>query len=267
MIARTWIPWVLGGCLLCLLGCTTQQGASSPTASGTGGAGAATSQGGAAASGGVDAGPGVLPIIEAKAGDEQGVPLRLGQTVTIRGVVTVPTGLFSIENHEIYVQDATGGISVYEVAQQSIQAALGDDLEVTGTVGQYEGKTEIDAPLFVLRGTGAPAPTPEAVTPAQLCADGEQFEGNLVAYRGVTIVGGEPWPTVDQAGNTNLTVDDGSGPCALRLDHQSEFNGTPEPPQPFDVVGVVKQYDPTSPYFSGHELQPRFLSDVTPSGR
>ena len=233
---------------------------------GGGGAGATTSQGGAGATGGADAGPVVLPIVEVKAGDEQGVPLRLGETVTIRGVVTVPTDVFSLENNELYVQDATGGISVYEANWQSIQAALGDDLEVTGTVGQYEGKTEIDYPLFVLHGTGLPAPTPEEVTPAELCAAGEPFEGNLVVFRSVSIVGGEAWPTVNQEGNANLTVDDGSGPCTLRLDHHTEFNGSPEPAQPFDAVGVVKQYDATSPYFSGYELQPRFLTDVTPSG-
>jgi len=214
--------------------------------------------------GGADAGPTVLPIAEVKAPDAEGVPLMLGETVTIRGVVTVPTDVFSLENNEIYVQDATGGTSVYEVNWQSIQAALGDDLEVTGTVNHYEGKTEIAHPLFVLRGTGLPQPDPQEVTPAELCAAGEPLEGNLVVYRSVSIVGGEAWPTVDQEGNANLTVDDGSGPCALRVDHHTELNGSPEPTQPFDAVGVVKQYDATSPYFSGYELQPRFLTDITP---
>lgn len=249
---------ILAGGLL-LWACGGQDTDSSPGVGGAGGVGQGGS--GGAAQGG--SGPTVLPIAEVKAWDEQGVPLMLGQRVTVRGVVTVPTDVFSLENHELYLQDATGGISVYEVNWQSIQAALGDDLEVTGTVGHYEGKTELDQPVFVLRATGLAQPEPQLLTTAELCANGEPYESNLVRFETIHITGGEAWPTVDQEGNTNIIVDDGTGPCPLRLDHHTEFNGSPEPAQPFSAVGVVKQYDETSPYFSGYELQPRFLTDIT----
>lgn len=229
-------------------------------AAGHGGAGAAAGHGGAGGAGG---GSPYTPISAIKETDHQGIPVLLGQSVTIRGVVTVPTDVFSVENHEIYVQDATGGVSVYEVNQQSVVVALGDDLEVSGTVAQYAGKTEIAQPVLVLHGSGLPLPSPTPVTTGELCAAGEPYDGDLATFTGVTIVGGEPWPVENQEGNFNLVVDDGSGACALRIDHQTELNGSPEPAQPMDVVGVVKQFDEIPPYDSGYALQARTLSDVT----
>jgi hypothetical protein len=203
------------------------------------------------------------PIADIKENDFQGIPLLSGQSVTIRGVVTVPTGVFSIENHEIYVQDSTGGVSVYETGQQSAILALGDDVEVSGLVSHYQGKTEIAHPAFLVHGGGLPLPEPTDVTTGELCTAGEPFDGNLITLRGVTIVGGEAWPEVDQEGNTNLMVDDGSGPCGLRLDHQTELNGSPEPGAPFDAMGVVKQFDELPPYDTGYNLQPRYATDIT----
>lgn len=226
-------------------------------AAGQGGAGAAAGQGGA---GGTSP---YTPISAIKETDHQGIPVLLGQSVIIRGVVTVPTDVFSVENHEIYVQDVTGGVSVYEVNQQSVVVALGDDLEVSGTVAQYAGKTEIAQPALVLHGSGLSQPAPTPVTTGELCAAGEPYDGDLVTFSGVAIVGGEPWPVDNQEGNFNLVVDDGSGACALRIDHQTDLNGSPEPAQPMDVVGVIKQFDEIPPYDSGYALQPRYLSDLT----
>ena len=219
------------------------------------------------APGDVSDAPSYTPIAMVNEDDEQGVPLMLGHEVTIRGVVTVPTNVFSVENHELYVQDETGGVSVYEEERQSLVLELGDDVEVSGTVGQYNGKTEIDDPVFVLHNRDAPLPEPVQVTTEELCSQGESFEGRLIAIQGVEIVGGEAWPVVEQEGNFNMVIDDGTGRCAFRIDHQTELNGSPEPAQPFDVVGVVKQYDERPPYNSGYQVQPRYLSDITPSAR
>jgi len=210
--------------------------------------------------------PGITPIEALNADDAQGVALLLGQEVTIRGVVTVPTGVFSVENHELYVQDATGGVSVYEDKQQSVPVALGDRVEVQGAVGQYAGKTELGQPRITRLAMDDPLPEPVALTTAQLLAGGEAVEGRLIVIRGVRITGGEAWPTVEQEGNFNLFIDDGSGAASLRIDHQTELNGSPKPAEPFDVVGVVKQYDETAPYTTGYSVQPRYRTDLTPAG-
>lgn len=208
------------------------------------------------------AGDGYTPISALRVEDERGVPALLGERVTVRGIVTVPSGVFSAENNELYVQDSGAAVSVYEEGGRSLVAALGDDVEVTGTVASYAGKTELRDPAFVLLGAGSPVPEPAEATTADLCERGERYEALLVRLRGLRIVGGEGWPEAWGSGNFNLVVDDGSGPCALRIDHHTELNGSPRPEEPFEAVGVVKQYDESPPYDEGYELQPRFLSDL-----
>lgn len=214
-----------------------------------------------------------IPISDLHLNYANGVPTLLGQTVTVSGVVTAPTGLFNGYTLEAYVQDATGGVNVYVTGGALVwNLALGDSVIVTASVAQYNGMTELGITTSSTTITNhGPAATPPAPLPlgcaqvdASFHADNrEPDEGRLVRLDDLNITSGA-WPTT-AGGNTVLTVSDGAGSCLLYIDQDTELNGSPDPGANFSVIGLLKQYDYSSPYTSGYEVVPRYPSDVFPT--
>jgi len=54
-----------------------------------------------------------VPISDLHQNDPMGISLLLDQIVTIQGVVTVPTGVFSATRTDVYIQDETGGMAIF----------------------------------------------------------------------------------------------------------------------------------------------------------
>ena len=78
--------------------------------------------------------------------------------------------------------------------------------------------------------------------------------------------------TVDQrhvsarpATSSNVTVTDATGTVTLRIDSDTEIDGTPTPAGTFSVTGVVGQFDTSAPFDSGYQLFPRTLADIVAS--
>jgi competence protein ComEC len=200
-----------------------------------------------------------LPISAVRENDDYGVPMLLAEPVILRGVVTVPTGVFSTSHNDVFMQDATGGINVYKRNSTVPALAVGDSIKVSGLVDQYRGLTRITSPTIDVEGTGALVPEPVILTTAFVDSSGETYESSLVKVVACTITGGT-WPAEGLDGT--LTVDDGSGGCTLFIDRDTDIDGTPEPDGEIDIVGVLTQYDTSSPYFSGYRIQPRSTADI-----
>jgi len=79
-------------------------------------------------------------IAEAKEIDANGTPVRIGQVVTVSGVVTVSNGTFSDRDLDVHIEDGTAGLLLYLRNGADIEAALGDSVVGTGIVDQ-EGRT------------------------------------------------------------------------------------------------------------------------------
>jgi len=77
----------------------------------------------------------------------------------------------------------------------------------------------------------------------------------------VTIVGGDAWP--DEGSQSNILVDDGSGPTTMRIDKETDIDGSAAPVGTFSVLGIGGQFDNSSPYDEGYQMRPRFLADFT----
>ncbi len=76
--------------------------------------------------------------------DNDGIPDNMGQRFTIEGRVTAQSEAVTPKNaffEVIYVQDETGGITVFGVSATSLP--LGTKVRVTGIVDQYDGDTEL----------------------------------------------------------------------------------------------------------------------------
>ncbi|MGH7493218.1 MAG: hypothetical protein ACREOO_12595 [bacterium] len=133
------------------------------------------------------------------------------------------------------------------------------EMEVTGAVSQFNGSLEI-LPYAVRRVGTKPPVTPRLTTTAAIAAQGESMEGALVKVSKAHILAGSfPGPGI----GANLIIDDGSGPCTLRIDGETDIAGQPTPAEAIDLVGIVNQFDFSPPYSEGYQLLPRRRSDIS----
>ncbi len=186
--------------------------------------------------------------------DENGVPLLMGQTVFLRGLVSAATEL----GQPSFIQDETGGVAVYDW-NFGEAVAIGDDVELSGSVTQWNGLAEIQpATLLETHSSGNPI-EPLVLTCYDIdsqSAQDEPYEGMLVRINNVTV------NTSTWGGNNNYTLTDETGTCQIRIDADCDLAGTPAPSGSFDVVACAGQYDYSEPYSSGYQLLPRFQADI-----
>ena len=133
-----------------------------------------------------------------------------GQTVTVSGIVT---GDFQENDSDVrrnlggfYLQDASpdgdvqtsDGVFVFDGTNPSTDISVGDVVEVTGTVAEYFGETQINASSVRITGTGAVIPLPINLPVSDVTsnsdgdpiADLERYEGMLVEFPGTLTVSG-----------------------------------------------------------------------------
>jgi len=136
---------------------------------------------------------------------------------------------------------------------------MGDMLEITGEVDQFSGMTEIipaDSSGWVFVSAGNPTPDPIVLTLAQYKADPEAYEGSLVGFISLTLVGGV-WPT---SSSTNLEFSDGIDTVTFRIDSDTDIPGQPEPSWPRDILGIGSQFDSSTPPDGGYQIFPRYYA-------
>jgi len=150
----------------------------------------------------------VVSIAEAREDlNSDGIPDKLGQTVTVEGVVTAGSGTFF---DVIYLQDATGGITIFGTIPSDKIIPLGAVLQIKGVVDAYNGDIELQfsdfADDFIWVGWTT-EPVPRAFTTGAL--DHDENEGWLVKTEGfVTQI-------IDAS---TCVIDDGSGPIVVFID-------------------------------------------------
>lgn len=212
-----------------------------------------------------------VPIAEVKANDANGVPVRLGQLVTIEGIVTVANEF----GGPSFVQDNSGGIAIFG-SSFSTAVSMGDEVKVSGIISPFNGLSELTNPvLHAIVSTGNIV-TPLLATCSQLFSDGqggvEQFEGLLVRVNLVTLidtVSGNPPAAWNQCGLTsgcNYRLIDASGHVDIRADNNVNFFNLPAPQSTFNVIGVLSQFKPSPPFIGGYQLMPRSSSDLLTTG-
>jgi hypothetical protein len=196
--------------------------------------------------------------------DSEGFSPLMGQTVTVRGAVTVPPGLFQPQYSSFYVQQGDCGVNVFCFDFLPFELAIGDSVEITGEVEEYvSGTTGAGATteLFcdstdriVFLSSGHPEPTPAELSLADVGL--EVNEGRFVRTIGVVIENnfdfsmylGDPWSgaSVQVYSNYNENIS------------FTEFI----PGDTLEVTGVILQYDRSAPFFEGYELVPRYQDDM-----
>jgi len=186
------------------------------------------------------------------------VPDLLGQQVRVRGVVT-SIDFRGGNGVEYYIQDATGGIDFFNTTTNFGPYNLGDAVEVVGTIQQFNGLTEINpgttlSNVTLLAPGTLPPVSPQVVTLAQIgnAGAGEAYEGELIRIEGVTLMS----PPATFVGNANYVITDASGTGTMRIDSDTDIDGNAPPASPFTLIGVLGQFDSSSPFDSGYQVLP-----------
>lgn len=190
----------------------------------------------------------VIPIREARKDmDNNNVPDRLGERVTIRGVVTSGSGKFF---DVIYLQDETGGITVFGSFPTDKIIPEGAILQVTGVIDQYNGDTELKFDDFyrdILWIGWTSVYEPKYFRTGDLNL--EKNEGWLVKTEGyVTKI-------ID---SSTCKIDDGSGEIIIFIDG---YIGTlPEGLKIGDYLYVIGL---SGEYSEGHRIRVRSETDIS----
>lgn len=169
----------------------------------------------------------------------------VGSAFTITGRVTA---IFSTTN--IYIQDATGGILIYD--QNGIQPdglVVGDEVQVTGNLALYNTEKELKDLTCFKKTTAANSPvSPLPVTAAEIC----NHQGELITLNeDVTIT--TPAGTTFASANTNYTL---SNSQIMRVLGTTNLAGATRPAGTFKPTGVVTIFN------SACQILPRSTDDV-----
>ncbi len=210
----------------------------------------------------------VLPVdmtlCEAVRLDANASPVHLGELVHITAdlLVLCDDDTYSLTNLDVEATDGECCVNVFDFNIDPV-LAVGDMIDVTGTIALYNGKVEISGPGIVvtLVSSGHPLPDPEEITTEELATHGNDYESCLISICGLTIVGGDPWPA--SGSNANVTVRDDSGvDVTLRVDKETDIDGSAPPAEPFTCIGLAGQFDSSPPYTEGFQIAPRGLFDI-----
>lgn len=193
-----------------------------------------------------------------RANNPDGTPDLDGQAVQVCGVLTV--GQEFGTSGPAYLTHATGSVAIYGGVLSGMTVAIGDEIQTTGIVDAYNGLTQVLdlTSLTVVGSPGAPAPT--VMTLADLNLDPESMEAQLIRVNGVTLVDPGQWPTSGNHADVDI-VQDGN-PMVLRIDRDTNIDGSVAPAGAFDLIGVVGQYDTSLPWHEGYQIQPRSTDDI-----
>jgi predicted extracellular nuclease len=174
-----------------------------------------------------------------------------GQEVTVQGVVTANRANTTGEIGKFFISQPEGGAwkSVY-VFNWDVAVELGDMVEVTGTVAEYFGYTELTYCDVTVLSSGNAVPNPIFVTTGQISSGmtAESYEGCLVKVMNVTVT-----EAADQYGV--FMVNDNTGACNI----DDLFYVHPEPEVGATYTTIIGNVNYGYDEFS---INPRTMDDV-----
>ena len=149
--------------------------------------------------------------------DIQTNPAQFGDPVTLRGVVTIGDSLLRVDRVDAYFQDGSGyGINISESGVPTGRFVRGDLVEITGTVSEFGGGTQIDpaASGVTVLAEGAALPEAPALSTAE--AFSARWDGTFIQVSGVIVEKFSTNPSSAQP-DYNLVINDGSGEITARV--------------------------------------------------
>jgi endonuclease/exonuclease/phosphatase family metal-dependent hydrolase len=150
-----------------------------------------------------------------------------------------------------YIQDATGGIAVFNTAFAN-GVSIGDSVKVSGLISTFNAQIQIGTSASIVDFTKinvpAKAVTPKVITISEI----QSYESQLVTIKDVEF-DDKKFVLIP---NTNYQVKVGSATMDLRIVSTTNLIGRTKPQSPATVTGIIGLFNTT------YQLQPRFIEDL-----
>jgi hypothetical protein len=196
--------------------------------------------------------------------DASGVPLRIGDWVSMTGCATTGTRFGDPVTGIFYLEEGTGGVQIREAVGSITAVQRGDEVWAGGYVTQSLGETILSECLIEVRSQGGACGDAGPVATGAIAAAGtgmEALEGRVVRIAGADVTAGT-WPANGAEGA--VTVDDGSGPVALYVPRGVVVPAEAATLADFDFTALVTQRDFSAPFLGGYRLTLRDGADLFP---
>jgi hypothetical protein len=197
-------------------------------------------------------------------------PIDTRTLFTVQGIVTTHVNLTSGANGLFCIQDETAGIAVFYRGGAGLMPSAGDLVRVTAPLSQFNGLLEL-APRVGSAGhqmtvltRGNPPPAPLSFDPAWQVDPNymEQMESRYVVMSNVFLDLTTPAFSSSAAYRT-VTITNAAGDTfVLFVNAQTDLNGQAKPTTPVTILGVLSQFDPSSPFTSGYQIVPTRFADI-----
>jgi hypothetical protein len=180
----------------------------------------------------------------------------VGTPVTIRGTVTVATGMTN--SNTAFVEDASGGIALFSIVGGT-PFQIGDIIELSGNLTTFNA-TELEiTPVRVAKVTPGTPLTPKILTTAQVAAGGPAASADQ--GRLVRILKAKMTVAFAAGGGRNATFNDGSGNVLVRVESGvvptvADINPKFTLNNCYNITGVIRSFNGDA------QLTPRTLADI-----
>ncbi|HHJ51865.1 MAG TPA: hypothetical protein ENJ89_01610 [Caldithrix abyssi] len=176
----------------------------------------------------------------------------LGQTVTVKGVVTIGAGIFATSYTSLYIQDSSdAGINIYYGSGLLSDLVQGVEVKITGEVANYNGLHEIKYQSHQILSTNQPLPDPWTITTVSI------NDTSADPGRWVTVSG----EIESISGNTSMMINDGSGAGKIYFDPDAGLDISD-----FSVGDRIRVTGVKTVYNYEGEVQPGYQSDIVKEG-
>jgi hypothetical protein len=207
----------------------------------------------------------IIPIEAIRDVDANGVALDAGAIVAIQGVCTAAQ--FYTTNTLAVLQDGNFGVTIFRSTAVGNPFVRGKRFAVLGSVGQFNGVTQVTPTSFdnVVDLGIATEPSPLVITIPNLLATPEAYEGRLITVENIARLSGDTtWGSAASASTAVNMQDTGLPPNQITILITNNSGAFTAPPGAANITGVFSQNDNSSPFLDSYQLLPRAQSDIAP---
>lgn len=182
---------------------------------------------------------------------------KVGQTVTVEGIVTADNAAIGGGRLSTYIQDETAGINVFAFDGSSFpELKEGQLVKITGEIEVYRGLTEIvptaEGIEIVTEGNELPNPKQTSLADLNNTDKAEALEGQLVQLEGYV----QSVPSSPAGGGFNVSIiDQEFNSTTLRVMENTNAISAIEEGKWYSFTAIASQYD-------SYQLIPRKASDI-----
>ncbi|MCB0632411.1 MAG: lamin tail domain-containing protein [Saprospiraceae bacterium] len=187
--------------------------------------------------------------------DTNGVADSLGVNTELQGIVyggnLRPGGL------QFTLIDAEGdGIGVFSNSEDfAYTVTEGDEVVIRGTIGQFNGLTQIEVDTIEMLSAGN-----ALLEPTDVDSLGEYTESQLIRMGLMQLVDPSQWL---ESGSFNVDITNGVDTFVMRIDADANIiNTVVSADVSFTLTGIGGQFDSSSPYTEGYQILPRYTEDI-----